>query len=101
MKTPHLTKHYPFAIGIPAVIWQVIFFYIPLALLVAGSFFIWSEERGFVGFSLEKFLFFLRPPYLTVIGASLLLALSNAVLCFLIAYPLAYFMAFRGKKWRN
>lgn len=101
MKTPQLAKHYPFAIGIPAVIWQVVFFYLPLALLVAGSFLIWNEEGGFAGFSLEKFTFFFRPPYFTVIGASLLLAVCNSILCFLIAYPIAYYMAFRGKKWKN
>src|SRR5262249_37398185 len=49
----------------------------------------------------EKIAFFLRPLYLKVIFSSFLLALGNAVLCLLIAYPLAYFLAFAGKRFKN
>nr|NGX46178.1 Putrescine transport system permease protein PotH [Chlamydiota bacterium] len=44
---------------------------------------------------------FLNAIYFKVIGASLLLALSNAILCFLVAFPLAYFLAFIAKGARN
>jgi len=96
-----LNRDYPFAIGIPAIIWQLLFFYQPLALLIVGSFVEFTETGGFSGFSVEKFVFFFRPAYIAVIASSLLLALGNTVLCFLIAYPVAYFMAFRGKKWKD
>jgi spermidine/putrescine transport system permease protein len=96
-----LNRDYPFAIGIPAIIWQLVFFYLPLALLIVGSFIEFTEAGGFSGFSVDKFLFFFRPSYLTVIASSLVLALSNTILCFVIAYPVAYFMAFRGKKWKD
>ena len=36
-----------------------------------------------------------------MIAFSLILALANVILCFLIAYPLAYFLAFKGKKIKN
>ncbi|MBS3905079.1 MAG: ABC transporter permease [Simkania sp.] len=101
MKKKTLSSEYPFAIGIPAVIWQILFFYAPLLLLLVGSFLTWSDTNTFTGVSLDKFTFFFRGSYLSVIASSLLLALSNSIICFLIAYPLAYFMAFKGRKWQN
>lgn len=91
----------PFSIGAPAMIWQVLFFYLPLAILAISSFLKFSELGIFEGFTAEKITFFLRPLYFRVILSSLLLALGNACLCLLIAYPLAYFLAFTGKRYRN
>lgn len=91
----------PFSIGSPAMIWQVLFFYLPLALLVVTSVVKFSDNETFEGFSFEKISFFLRPLYLKVIMNSFFLALGNAILCFLIAYPLAYFLAFTGKRYKN
>ena len=36
-----------------------------------------------------------------MILSSFILALGNAILCLLIAYPLAYFLAFTGKRYKN
>ena len=36
-----------------------------------------------------------------MILSSILLALSNSLLCLIIAFPLAYFLAFTGKKYKN
>ena len=91
----------PFAIGIPALVWQMLFFYIPLALLFVSSFIKVSETENFEGLTVSHITAFLTPTYLKVILSSLILAISNVVLCFLIAYPLAYFIAFRGKKYKN
>jgi spermidine/putrescine transport system permease protein len=90
----------PFAIGIPAVIWQVLFFYIPLLIIVVTSF-VETSASGFVGLTFSKIAHFLNPLYLRVIGFSLLLAIVNVIFCFLIAYPLAYFLAFKGRKIKN
>ncbi|MBS0603992.1 MAG: ABC transporter permease [Verrucomicrobia bacterium] len=95
------TTELPFTIGAPAMIWQVLFFYLPLAILAITSVLQFSELDVFEGFTFQKIAFFLRPLYLKVILSSFLLALSNAILCLLIAYPLAYFIAFVGKKYKN
>src|SRR5208282_1471050 len=58
----------------------------------------WGEIQGL---TFQKIALFLTPTYLRVIFSSLLLGLSNTIICLLIAYPLAYFMAFRGKKIKN
>ena len=91
----------PFSIGAPAMIWQVLFFYLPLAILLVSSLAKFSEADIFEGFTFEKISFFLRPLYLKVILSSFMLALGNAILCLLIAYPLAYFLAFTGKRYKN
>jgi spermidine/putrescine transport system permease protein len=101
MKIPRpVASEYPFSIGIPAIVWQVLFFYIPLLLIVITSFVKFSE-LGIMGLTFEKIAYFLRPTYLRVIGLSLLLAVSNSIICFCVAYPLAYFIAFQGKRFKN
>ncbi|MBS0650562.1 MAG: ABC transporter permease [Verrucomicrobia bacterium] len=95
------TSEIPYAIGVPAMIWQVLFFYLPLAILAVSSILAISETGAIEGITFSKIQFFLNPLYLKVIASSFLLALSNAVLCLLIAYPLAYFLAFAGKKYNN
>jgi spermidine/putrescine transport system permease protein len=95
-----LSSEHPFSIGIPAILWQILFFCIPLLLIVVTSFIQFSPE-GVFGFTFSKIAHFLTPLYVRVIGLSLILAISNVILCFLIAYPLAYFIAFRGKRFKN
>lgn len=90
-----------FSIGVPALIWQVLFFYIPLFLLIFSSFFKWSKTGAIQGLTLEKITLFLTPVYLKVIASSLLLAFSNAILCFCVAYPLSYFLVYQGRKFKN
>lgn len=92
-------SEFPFSIGAPAMIWQVIFFYLPLAIIAVSSVLSISKTGVIEGFTLSKLCFFLRPLYLKVIGSSFLLALSNACICLLVAYPLAYFLAYSGKRW--
>lgn len=95
------TSQLPFTIGAPAMIWQVLFFYLPLAILAISSIVQFTDLGVFEGFTFQKIAFFLRPLYLKVIFSSFLLALGNAILCLLVAYPLAYFIAFTGKKYKN
>lgn len=91
----------PFSIGIPAILWQVVFFYIPLLFMIVSSFIKVSETGIVEGFTLDLITHFLTPLYLRVIGSSLLLALSNTIICLCVAYPVAYFLAFTGKKFKN
>lgn len=91
----------PFAIGVPALVWQVLFFYIPLLFIVVSSFIQVSELGDFEGFTFSHIKLFLSTTYLKVILASLTLALTNAITCFFIAFPLAYFLAFISKRYKN
>jgi spermidine/putrescine transport system permease protein len=91
----------PFSIGIPALIWQILFFYLPLLIIFFTSVLKISELGVLQGVTFEKLRLFLSPTYGRVILSSLLLAISNALLCLCIAYPLAYFLAFTGKRFKN
>ncbi len=94
-------KHLPFALGVPALLWQVLFFYLPLLIIIVSSFIKVSEKGAVQGITFEHIALFFTPTYLKVIAASLLLAITNALLCLLIAFPLAYFLAFTGRKYKN
>ena len=83
------------------MIWQVIFFYIPLLFIVVSSFLKVAESGAIEGITFEMVAHFFSPLYLQVIVSSLLLALSNTVICLCIAYPVAYFLAFTGKRFKN
>ena len=91
----------PFSIGAPAMIWQILFFYLPLAILAISSVLLFSPSNTFEGFTFQKIAFFLRPLYLKVIFSSFCLALGNAILCLCVAYPLAYFLAFAKKRYKS
>ena len=51
----------PFSIGAPAMIWQVLFFYLPLAILAVTSVLQFSELEVFEGFTFDKIAFFFSP----------------------------------------
>lgn len=93
-------KENHFTIGSPALIWQVIFFYFPLALMIITSLLKFSDEGLFQGFSFENFYPLFTSTYLIIIINSLFLALSTAVLCLLIAYPVAHCITFKGKRFK-
>lgn len=90
----------PFAMGMPALIWQIFFFYIPLLFIVVSSFMKVSELDVIEGFTLDNIRVFFSFTYFKVIAASLIMALLNTIICFLIAFPLAYFIAFIGRKYK-
>lgn len=85
-------KQLSFFIGAPAFIWQVLFFYIPLVCIIGISFFAPAEVSK--GFTLAYYAAILKPTYFYIILKSALLALLTGIFCFLVGYPLAYFIAF-------
>lgn len=92
----NISKELPFAIGIPALIWQVVFFYIPLLLILFSSF--WSLTDGL---TLKHFVNVWDWIYFKIAFNSLGLAISTTILCLAVAFPLSYFIAFRAKKFKN
>ncbi len=75
----HLRQQMSFLIGLPALMWQTFFFYVPISFIV------------FLSFSaLSNFVPFLSVIYARVIIRSLCLAVVTAVGCFIVAYPLMY-----------
>lgn len=86
-----IAQEFPFFLSIPALLWQVIFFYTPLLFLAYLSL-----------TNVYNYGIVFDPAYLVILGRSLLLALVNAILCLLCAYPIAYYIAIRStKKLKN
>lgn len=91
----------PFVAGSPAIIWQILFFYIPLTLIVITSFLEFSKSGKIDRLTLSHISLFFSVTYFKVILSSLGLALTNSLLCLVIAFPLAYFIAFGGRKYKT
>ncbi|MBM4467574.1 MAG: ABC transporter permease [Chloroflexi bacterium] len=86
----------------PSLFWLVVFFLIPLIVVLAISF----GQRGTYGgvrwdLTLENYARFFDPLYLRIFGRTLVIALTTTVICLLMGYPLAYFIATRPPRWRN
>ncbi len=86
----------------PVTIWLGLFFLVPLLLIVAYSFGT-SEVYGGItlGFNPENYLRVFDPLYLEIIGRTFFIAALNTLLCLALGYPLAYFVVFKGRRWRN
>jgi spermidine/putrescine transport system permease protein len=84
-----------FGVGIAPFIWQLLFFVIPITVLILSCFF--DENR----LSFSKFTPFFHPSYTRSILASLLMAFFNALICMTLAFPLAYTLNFKIKKFKN
>lgn len=86
----------------PSLFWLLVFFLLPLLLVFGISF----GQRGTYGgiewnLTLENYVRFFDPLYLRIFGRTILVALTTTILCLLIGYPLAYFIATRPPRWRN
>ncbi|MCH9613953.1 MAG: Spermidine/putrescine transport system permease protein PotB [Chlamydiia bacterium] len=84
-----MKKHLPFFFGSTPFIWQALFFYLPLVILLASS---------FLNSGIHYIEIFTHLIYFKVILATLILSLTTAVICAVVAYPTAYFIAFHGKR---
>ncbi|HKN85219.1 MAG TPA: ABC transporter permease [Nitrospiraceae bacterium] len=95
-------RRHPYWPLIPAVLWMLAFFLLPLLLVFAISF----ASRGLYGgvrwaFSLTNYAMLIDPLYLGIYGRSLLLASAATFICLLIGYPLAYFIARAPARWQG
>ncbi|AZO42064.1 ABC transporter permease [Mesorhizobium sp. M7D.F.Ca.US.005.01.1.1] len=79
----------------------VIFVLVPLAIFLGYSFF--SVDQGTIvyGLSLGNYVrFFTDPVFLPVFWNTIVLCVSVAIICILLAYPAAYFLTTLKGRWR-
>jgi spermidine/putrescine transport system permease protein len=86
----------------PMLAWLLLFVVVPMGILVAYSF----GSRGMLGavelgFSLENYQRIADPVYLQIFGRSIGYAALTTVLCVLIGFPAAWYIARRGPGWRE
>jgi spermidine/putrescine transport system permease protein len=86
----------------PVTIWLGLFFLVPLLLILAYSFGTSDTYGGItLGFNPGNYLRVFDPLYLEIVGRSLFIAALTTFLCLALGYPLAYFVVFKGRRWRN
>ena len=87
----------------PASLWYVAFFMVPLGFVFVFSFLTSADFGGIeFKFSLDNYPQLLRSAvYLKVFGNTLIMAFSGTLLCLVIGFPLAYFLATRAARFKN
>jgi ABC-type spermidine/putrescine transport system permease subunit I len=86
-----ILKEFPFAIGSIPFVWQILFFYLPILLLISTS--LVSIKSSFNCFQTVFTLGFFH-----ILSNSFLLSSITTVACLFIGFPLAYCIAFHGGK---
>ncbi|MEJ2211813.1 MAG: ABC transporter permease [Anaerolineae bacterium] len=87
---------------LPSLFWLVVFFALPLVIVFVYSFL----KRGPYGqivweFNLQNYVRFFDPLYLRIFARSFRIAAITTVACFVLGYPMAYWIATRPPRWRN
>lgn len=72
-------------------LWAIFFILVPIILIVFLGFSV--DESGKTVFSLANFKRFFSPIYLSILWASFKLAFFSTLICLLIGYPFAWFIA--------
>ena len=85
-------------LGIPYALFLVLFIIVPILIIVGYAFSYestdWNTGVVTVKFSFQAFLnFFTNWSKLNVLLVSIFIALQTTLICLLIGYPLAYFLA--------
>lgn len=84
---------------LPAYVWMILTFVLPLLYIVVISFCKKGENWGIVyEFTLENYWKILDPLYLQIIGKSFAVAFLTTAVTLLIGYPFAYLLAGLPKK---
>ncbi|MFQ5943320.1 MAG: ABC transporter permease [Anaerolineales bacterium] len=86
----------------PTLFWLILFFLIPLVIIFVYSFL----DRGTFGgiewtFQLDNYIRFVDPLYIRIFGRSLLIAGVVTVICLVVGYPMAYWIASQPPQHRN
>src|SRR5947199_8378935 len=88
----------PTLLGLP-VAWLVVFFIVPVAIVAAYSFDVYSLFPGKHGFTLAAWRAFLHSSvYLGLFWKSVKMSLVVSVVVVALAYPVAYYLALSGTK---
>jgi spermidine/putrescine transport system permease protein len=87
---------------VPGGLWLLLLFAVPLVFVLALSFG-YVDDLGRAVYSTEtaNYADAFNPTYLPVLLRSVLYALATTALCLLIGYPVAYYIARYGGKYRN
>ena len=90
-----------FIFSVPAVLWQLLFLYVPLLLIFYISFKRFPDSP-LQDLTLAHYAAIFNSAYFSIIGRSAVIAAGVTVLSLLCAYPIAYFLALKvHPQWKN
>jgi spermidine/putrescine transport system permease protein len=92
----------PYLLLAPGILWLLVFYVYPSIQMFISSFWTGTLETGFT-FSLSNWTTYSEAldRYSGQFLRSLVYGAAATAICFLIAYPLAYAIAFRGGRYKN
>jgi spermidine/putrescine transport system permease protein len=92
----------PYLLLAPGILWLLVFYVYPSIQMFISSFWTGTLETGFT-FSLANWTTYTDAldRYSGQFLRSIVYGAAATVICFLIAYPLAYAIAFRGGRYKN
>ncbi|WP_410772491.1 ABC transporter permease [Fontibacillus sp. BL9] len=87
---------------LPVLLWLSLFLVVPM-LIVIGISFMGRDELGNVVFNLnlDAYATFFDPLYLGIYWDTIVLSVLTTVLCLLLSYPLAYYIANAGPRMQT
>ena len=89
-------------LALPYIVWAAMMLLLPMGLIAVYSFMEQGNSVISFTFTLEHYVkFFTDPDFLIVLGRSLMIALKTTVICLVIGYPAAYFIAGSREKIQN
>lgn len=89
-------------LALPYIIWAVFMLVLPMGLI--GLYSVMEHGNSIISFSftLEHYVkFFTDPDFLLILWRSLLVAVKTTLICLLLGYPVAYFIAKSKEKVQN
>lgn len=89
-------------LALPYIIWAIFMLVLPMGLI--GLYSVMEHGNSIISFSftLEHYVkFFTDPDFLLILWRSLLIAVKTTLICLLLGYPVAYFIAKSKEKVQN
>ena len=86
----------------PYIVWAVMMLVLPMALIALYS--VMNQGNSIISFSFtleHSAKFFTDPDFLLILWRSILIAVKTTVLCLLLGYPIAYYIARSTEKVQN
>ena len=87
---------------IPYLIWSVLMLWVPMLLIAMYS--VMSDGNSIVPFQLtihHYVRFFTDPDFVLILWRSLVIAIKTTIICLLLGYPIAYYIANSEEKKQN
>ena len=89
-------------LALPYIIWAILMLVLPMGLIAVYS--VMEQGNSIVpfAFTLEHYKkFFTDPDFLLILWRSLVIAIKTTIICVLLGYPIAYFIARSSDRVRN